>query len=174
MDNASKALLMAAGVLIGLMILSLAVFLFANFGAASAEAHRQNEANQINKFNSQFTKYQGRTDITIHDIVTAANLAKSNNETYGLTTSEPSNLYITVNAKTTKGTQNNLEKEETSYLNELVQYELQHLKTEVDSEETDENGQPIEYATLPKYSCKVEISTITERVFLVKFELIND
>lgn len=174
MENASKALLMAASVLIGLMILSLAVFLFANFGVASAEAHRQNEANQINKFNSQFTKYQGRTDITIHDIVTAANLAKSNNETYGLTTSEPSNLYITVNAKTTKGTQNNLEKEETSYLNELVQYELQHLKTEVDSEETDENGQPIEYPTLPKYSCKVEISTITERVCLVKFELIND
>lgn len=173
MENASKALLMAAGVLIGLMILSLAVFLFANFGAASAEAHRQNEANQINKFNSQFTKYVGRTDITIHDIVTVANLARSNNRTYDLTVSEPNNLYITVNAKTTKGQQNGLETKDTSYLNELVEYELQNLKTEVDSEETDANGQPLAYPTLPKYNCEVKISNITERVYLVNFELSN-
>ena len=59
MENASKALMMAAGVLIGLLILSLAVFLFTNFGAASAEAHRQNEENQINQFNAQFTVYEG-------------------------------------------------------------------------------------------------------------------
>ena len=59
MENASKALMMAAGVLIGLLILSLAVFLFTNFGAASAEAHRKNEENQINQFNAQFTVYEG-------------------------------------------------------------------------------------------------------------------
>ena len=34
MENASKALLMAAGVLIGVLILSLAVYLFENFGTA--------------------------------------------------------------------------------------------------------------------------------------------
>ena len=55
MENASKALLMAAGVLIGILILSLAVFLFANFGSASAEINRQNEIKRINEFNAQFT-----------------------------------------------------------------------------------------------------------------------
>ena len=51
MENASKALLMAAGVLIGVLILSLAVYLFANFGTASAEIHKQKDMNEINKFN---------------------------------------------------------------------------------------------------------------------------
>ena len=41
MENASKALIMAASVLIGIMILSLAVYLFATFGASSAQMHEQ-------------------------------------------------------------------------------------------------------------------------------------
>ena len=49
MENASKALLMAAGVLIGILILSLAVFLFTNFGSASAEINKQNEIKRINE-----------------------------------------------------------------------------------------------------------------------------
>jgi len=36
MENASKALLMAAGVLIGLLVLSLMVYLFASFASTSA------------------------------------------------------------------------------------------------------------------------------------------
>lgn len=166
MENASKALLMAAGVLIGIMVLTLAVFLFANFGAASAEAHRQNEANQINQFNTQFTKYEARTDITIHDIVTVANLARSNNESYELTSSEENNFYITVNAKTESGNKNNLESQNTDYLNTLVNYELNNLKTYTDSA-----GQP--YLGLPKYSCSVEISEITKRVKKIEFKLIE-
>ena len=37
MENASNALLIAGGVLIGVLILSLAVYLFADFGAKSAD-----------------------------------------------------------------------------------------------------------------------------------------
>ena len=76
MENASKALLMAAGVLIGVLILSLAVYLFANFGTASAEIHKQKDMNEINKFNTQFTSYEGK-ECTVHDIVSVANLAKN-------------------------------------------------------------------------------------------------
>ncbi len=96
MENASKALMMAAGVLIGLLILSLGVYLFANFGSASAEAHRRNAENQINQFNAQFTIYDGRNDVTIHDIVTVVNLARSNNDTYYLTEQTDNNYYIAV------------------------------------------------------------------------------
>ena len=41
MENASKALIMAAGVLIGILILSLAVYLFVSFGNTSRELHKQ-------------------------------------------------------------------------------------------------------------------------------------
>ena len=85
MENASKALLMAGGVLIGILILSLAAYLFVDFGSTSAEIHRQNEEKQITEFNSKFTSYEGYKDkdgnwqITIYDIITLAGYAKENN-----------------------------------------------------------------------------------------------
>lgn len=162
MENASRALMMAAGVLIGLMILSLAVYLITSFGAASAEAHKTNEQNRINEFNTQFTQYEGRQDITIHDIVTVVNLARSNNETYGLDsqTSDNSNYYITVNAKiASDGNKTNMQDFSTSDLNEIVTNEINSM----DGTNT----------SLPLYSCTVLISPITERVYQVDFQPIS-
>lgn len=83
MENASKALLMAGGVLIGVLVISLAVYLFADFGATSAEINAQNAQKQITSFNAKFTAYQGYTDdITIYDIVSLATYAKENNAYY--------------------------------------------------------------------------------------------
>ena len=84
MENASKALIMAAGVLIGILVLSLGVYLFTSFGNTSAQIQAENEANELNKFNSQFTVYQDRTDLTIYDILTVANYASENNKYYSL------------------------------------------------------------------------------------------
>ena len=50
MENASKALIMAAGVLIGILVLSLAVFLFMDFGARSSEIYSQVEHNQLTQY----------------------------------------------------------------------------------------------------------------------------
>ena len=108
MENASKALLMAAGVLIGILILSLAVYLFATFGATSSELHRQNDANRINEFNTQFTSYEGKQGITIYDVITVANLATENNVYYELPkvqaiiNKDPSNYYVQVYLKNDK------------------------------------------------------------------------
>ena len=55
MENASKALIMAGGVLIGILIISLAVYLFADFGSTSAQINAQNSQKQITEFNSKFT-----------------------------------------------------------------------------------------------------------------------
>ena len=162
MENASRALMMAAGVLIGLMILSLAVYLITSFGSASAEAHKTNEQNRINEFNTQFTQYEGRQDITIHDIVTVVNLARSNNKEYDLTeqTSNNSNYYITVNAKiASDGYKANMQDLETKDLNEIVTNEISSLK----------EGS----SNLPLYSCTVLISPITERVYQVDFQPIT-
>ena len=87
MENASKALIMAASVLVGVMILSIVVYLFYTYGQYSAETYKKMEDAQIAQFNSQFLKYYGSTGLdqdepiqcTIHDIISLANLAKQNN-----------------------------------------------------------------------------------------------
>lgn len=88
MENASKALIMAGGILIGLLIISLAVYLFVDFGRTSAEINSQNAEQQVVEFNSKFTKYESYKDkddnwqTTIYDIITLAGYAKENNEHY--------------------------------------------------------------------------------------------
>lgn len=88
MENASKALIMAGGVLIGVLILSLAAYLFVDLGSTSAEITAQNAEKQITEFNSKFTSYEGYKDnegnwqITIYDIISLAAYAKENNEYY--------------------------------------------------------------------------------------------
>ena len=85
MENASKALLMAAGVLVGILVLSLAAYLFVTFGKSSAELHQQIETDRLSEFNNQFTSYEEKEDITIYDVITVANLATDNNKYYQLT-----------------------------------------------------------------------------------------
>lgn len=93
MENASKALIMAASVLLGVMLISIAVFLFSTFSDYSAESYKKMEQAKIDEFNSQFLKFYG-TKInettnnvepilcTAHDIASLANLAKQNNTEY--------------------------------------------------------------------------------------------
>ena len=163
MENASKALIMAAGVLIGIMILSLAVYLFATFGATSAEAHRQNEQNRINQFNTQFTSYEGKSDITIYDVITLANLAKNSNEYYGLTSSTDSNYYITVNANLQSGFKAGLEKYTDEQFQQLIISEMNNLEDQTDPE----TGGTTK--ALHRYQCTVTINQNTQLVKTVNF-----
>lgn len=168
MENASKALLMAAGVLIGVLILSLAVYLFANFGTASAEIHKQRDMNEINKFNTQFTSYEGK-ECTIHDIVSVANLAINNNTNYSLTAQTGNNYYITVNIQS--GQQNlqkyllntTTSKIDNDKVNELIKNDSNNLKYYTDS-----NGE--QQISLQKYTCTTIINTTTQRVQTVTFK----
>lgn len=98
MENATKALIMAATILISMVVLSLGLYLAATFSSFSAQVDEETRRNQISEFNGQFTKYLGRRDLTIHDIITVANLAKENNEYYELTLADANQntLYIKV------------------------------------------------------------------------------
>lgn len=158
MENASKALIMAAGVLIGIMILSLAVYLFAIFGTASAQLHGEIEQDRINQFNAQFTAYAGNQNVTIYDIITVVNLAKDNNETYSLTEATDTNYYITINASLRNGIESNLEKRNSEYLQNLIKTETK-IKNLVDY--TDENG--TSYKGLYRYNCSVTINDNTRK-----------
>lgn len=171
MENASKALIMAAGVLIGIMILSLAVYLFATFGSTSAELHKQKETDQLNQFNSQFTSYEGKEDITIYDVITVANLATENNKYYEFdtNTSMPTNdkvadnyIWVELYGDTgLKGTYSYGKDKTNDKINEqydgLINEELKKINNNK--------------RYLPIYNCETYISSITGRVYRVKFIL---
>lgn len=80
MENASRALLMAGGVLIAVIIIALMVSLFRTAGSGSRSVDNTMTAEQIAKFNANFTKYLGQ-DLTIHQVVTICDFAQ-NNGTY--------------------------------------------------------------------------------------------
>ena len=95
MENASKALLMAAGVLIGVAILSLAVFLFVDFGSISRDTHSKIAEQQLVQFNSKFSVYESYKEngkwqnlSSIYDVTTVAGYARENNNYY-----KESNVY---------------------------------------------------------------------------------
>lgn len=80
MENATKALIISAGVLIGIIILSMAVYLFGVFGKSASDMQEQILANQLNQFNDKFLRYTGLTDLTIQDVITVKNYALENNK----------------------------------------------------------------------------------------------
>lgn len=166
MENASKALLMAAGVLIGVLILSLAAYLFVYFGSTSQQIHEQNEENQINELNSKFTSYVGKDNITIYDVITVANLATENNKKYEFSTrrhAEPiiasSDYYIHVKFKNDYIEFGNEVKSKTinTDYTKKIQEEVSKIKSGSSNE-------------LNTYNCSVEINSKTGRVWKVMFK----
>lgn len=78
MENASKALLMAAGILIGVLLLALLVTLFSSARSLSNQYEATKKSEAIQQFNVNFTKYLGQ-ELTIHQVVTICNFAKKEN-----------------------------------------------------------------------------------------------
>lgn len=77
MENASKALLMAAGILIGILILSLMTSLFISSKELSSSYEETKKSEAIQQFNVNFTQYLGQ-DLNIHQVITIYNFAKQN------------------------------------------------------------------------------------------------
>ena len=160
MENASKALIMAAGILIGVLVLSLGVYLFTSFGNSAAQIQKENEINALNKFNSQFTVYQGRKDLTIYDILTVANYASENNKNYNLDSrnrGDQSTFYVGV-------------KLDGKYIEELNTKD-QTNKIENFIDELNVNNETELKNRL--YECKIDgtkISQITGRVYEIVFK----
>lgn len=162
MENASKALLMAAAILIGVVILSLAVYLYTSFSSSTAEMQHQMELDQINNFNSRFLAYDGKEDLTIYDIITVANLAEESNKNYqvygeGL---QDASFYVAVFKDDSNLTR--------SF--EINTFHYWHISDDLRDKEMQkviENGQ--EVLRLVKYKCEVKINDNTGRVNKVIF-----
>lgn len=82
MENASKALLMAGGVLIAILIISSFMLFFtdlSNYENSQTDARMQE---QVVKFNNSYTAYD-RSGITLNEIKSLYNKIESNNERAG-------------------------------------------------------------------------------------------
>lgn len=171
MENASKALIMAAGMLISLMIISIAVYLFISFGQISAEKHQQIDNDRLNQFNSQFTTYEPKDDLTIYDVISIANLATDNNKYFELnkkTVGEANNdrtkdNYIFVGLKNKNSSIKYIEygfnkstQEITNEYNTYIRTDLDKIPTTVDNK-------------LPIYKCKTFTSQTSRRVYKIEF-----
>lgn len=85
MENASKALLMGAGVLLAVLIIYVAVRMFSSASGVTESYQSQESSSEIATFNSNFTKFVGavvkegettsQTYATIHDIISVSNFA---------------------------------------------------------------------------------------------------
>lgn len=112
MENASKALLMTASILIGLIILSLGVYLVNTFKSFSQDYNDSLEIQRMQQFNAQFTAFSTRSNISIHEIMTLTNYAKEFNNTNNIESTN--NQYIKVYIKfNEKGKKFNLTNEST-------------------------------------------------------------
>ena len=168
MENASKALIMAATVLLGVMIISIGVYLFSTYAGYSADAYKKMEDTQIAQFNSQFLKYYGTTTryykddsgkeieetvqvkSTAHDIISLANLAKQNNIKNQIDdviySNNENNYYIQIDI----GTSNNTKHIENWDIDTQIKFLKDYSNTE--------------------YKCNdIKISAITKRVYYMKF-----
>ena len=158
MENATKALFMATSVFIGLLLLSLGVYMFKTFGDYGAQTTEKLAEKDINEFNAQFYKYEGQETCRAHNIVSVANLAKQNNQNYGYTEYDKNKkqpYYIQVKVKNIE--ENFEEKSQEYYNNFINQYSLIEGTTDI-----------------IYFECtKVTISQDTKRVIYIEFKKIN-
>ena len=73
MENASKALIIAGEVLIGVLILTLASFVITQFGSFSRNLNNQMSETEIRSFNVNFTNFSGRANISMQEVATIIN-----------------------------------------------------------------------------------------------------
>ncbi len=172
MENASKALLMAASVLIGVLVLSLAVYIFVSFGTTSAELHKQQEQQQLIQFNAQFNSYEGKEGLTIYDVVTVANLATENNiyhefeKRVSITTGK--DFYISVILKNDANNYVPIERGYNENTTNVINYYNKIIADELKSRMN--NNAEDHITNLAQYECTVKHSQETGRVYQVNFK----
>ena len=158
MENASKALLMAAEILIGVLVLTLGMYLYISFSATSNEIEKDDARKQIDMYNAQYTSIANKENITIYDIITLVNLAKENNGSDdNIQYQEGDTNYISITLKTQDRTYANLETSKEEDINNLIKKDQEKINKDNSS--------------LPVYKCtKISINEITLKVDKLEFE----
>lgn len=174
MENASKALLITATVLVGVMLVSLGVYLFTIFGDFSSDMHKELNQKNIDEFNAQFIKYESYKDentkewkntCRAQDIVSIANIARENNNKYEYTTSDEKTGYYYVKVKLKQGS-HTIENFEAKSLEDYKNFLRQYSGTEKVDEITGKKYYEIIY-----FKCTdIKINPDSKRVCSITFE----
>ncbi len=149
MENATNALFIAAGVLVGILILSLGVSLYMSLGGFATDAQEQIDEKLVRQFNEQFLQYDKKTDLTIQDVITAKNKALEVNQSFdgynmSTTKADENSYYVDVFFKRESSAKPIFDKNLTELLNK--------------------------YINVTNIKCTVTISPVTARVYKVVFE----
>lgn len=123
MDNASKALIIAGGMLIAIMIASLFVYLFTTYGTYADNMYDRIYERQLTEANNEYTKYEGSNENTIYDVITVVNKAKDNNSSLKLSPGDRG--YIAVQMVGGAGAGSNLQNLNNDGITQLLQTHAQ-------------------------------------------------
>lgn len=91
MENATKALLIAGGLLISMITISIFYFIFGNMSQMMSDTSENTEQKELIAFNSKFEAYNKKLMYGI-DIVSVINMAIDNNIQYGLSQNYSENV----------------------------------------------------------------------------------
>lgn len=86
MENATKALMIAAGVLLALLILSAAVVLYVSLQKNTNSYVEKVESTKISQYNSRFEAYRDKREVTITEIFSLVNYADERGSELGANT----------------------------------------------------------------------------------------
>lgn len=180
MENASKALLIAGEVLIGILIMTVGVYFFKRLSAEGARIYIQMEYDKQSEFNQRFLKYdtsnrnyefnngsKEEAYLNIQDVVSVINIAKENNQQNGFNEEDPDNkpsdidnsIYVQVNmvveSDGSRQRTNNMEKKSANDIIQILRENMHNVSG---------------YENLNKYQCTVKINQKTGYVNLIEIE----
>lgn len=157
MENASKALIMAAGVLIAVLVLTLIVYLYSTFSETKRANIEQLNQTQLDSFNGKYLAYDGRKDLTYYDIYNVTLMAEKDGIIVQIGSQklsiEPKIGYTSIKNKL---------KDVTAISSDTDPSIMDNF-----TEDTDLGTKS--YKELKKYKCTVELDSGTGKVKLVKF-----
>ena len=79
MENASKALIIAGGVLIVILVLTLFAYINTKMGSGTSNLYSRLEDRNITEFNQKFLNYDENNHLRIQEVVSLINMAKNAN-----------------------------------------------------------------------------------------------
>lgn len=157
MENASNALIIAGGVLIGVLLLSIIVVAFQGAADLAKSYDTSIASTSLQAFNNTFEKFQD-SNVNIHDIITLAHFAKDYNTKNLLKNTD--SVYITVKC----GNEELQEKTDSELLDFLEANTFSKLA----------NGQENSEGNLQKYKCTdIQYNENTKVVTKITFEKVK-
>lgn len=169
MEDSAKALMIAAGVLIAIMIITFGLALYSSLTQYIDDTQNRIDENELQRFNEQFTKYINCGNepnapttftLTIQDIVTVANIAYENNKKYDLT-------------------EEDYKKDKNNYYVKVCMPGCANLEVRINEKKQENNTTAFDAASLLKshneetYKCTsndIQINPTTGRVCFIEFK----